>query len=98
MSFEREENARRTADRAQSNLEAGIRRTGGHSFRVTVFDLSTTGCKIEFIERPAVGERVWVRFDGLSAVEGTVRWVAGHIGGVQFQHPLHEAIFRRLVG
>jgi hypothetical protein len=65
---------------------------------VNVFDLSPRGCKIEFIERPAVGERVWVKFDGLEAVEGMVRWVAGHVGGVEFQRPLHDAVFKRLAG
>jgi hypothetical protein len=84
--------------REASTLEAGIRRSGGRSFRVNVFDLSPRGCKIEFIERPAVGERVWVKFDGLEAVEGMVRWVAGHVGGVEFQRPLHDAVFKRLAG
>jgi hypothetical protein len=37
-----------------------------------------------------------VRFDGLEGIEGSVRWVEGHIGGVQFLHPLHEAVFERL--
>jgi hypothetical protein len=43
-----------------------------------------------------VGERVWVKFDGLEAIEGSVRWVDGHTGGVQFTRPLHEAVFERL--
>jgi hypothetical protein len=32
----------------------------------------------------------------LEAIEGSVRWVEGHTGGVQFEHPLHEAVFDRL--
>jgi hypothetical protein len=88
----------RASHRVGSVLEAGIRRSGGRSFRVNVFDISPQGCKIEFIERPAVGERVWVKFDGLEAVEGMVRWVAGHVGGVEFQRPLHDAVFKRLAG
>ena len=77
--------------------EAGLRRSGARAFRVNVFDLSPLGCKIEFIERPAIDERVWVKFDGLEAVEGTVRWIAGHIGGLRFQRPLHDAVFERLL-
>jgi len=76
--------------------EANIRRSGAHAFRVRVFDASRNGCKIEFIERPAVGERLWIKFDGLVAVEGIVRWVAGHVGGIEFVLPLHEAVFERL--
>lgn len=63
---------------------------------MSVFDLSPEGCKIEFVERPGLGERVWVKFDNLEALEGSVRWVAGHVGGVQFERPLHAAVFDRL--
>jgi hypothetical protein len=67
-----------------------------HGYRVRVFDASPEGCKVEFVERPAIGERVWVRFDGIEPLEGTVRWVEGHVGGVKFKRPLHQAVFQRL--
>lgn len=86
----------RAADRLTFQAEVGIRRAGLKGFRVRVFDGSRAGCKIEFVERPVVGERVWVKFDGLEAVEGTVRWLDGPIGGVQFVRPLHQAVFHRL--
>jgi hypothetical protein len=73
-----------------------IRRSGFHGFRVRAFDLSPDGCKIEFIERPAIGERVWIKFDNLEALEAEVRWIEGHIGGVQFAHALHPAVFERI--
>ena len=86
----------RSPERIQFTAEAGLRRSGARAYRVRVFDLSPKGCKIEFIERPAIGERVWVKFDTLAALEGTVRWIDGHIGGLQFERPLHDAVFRRL--
>src|SRR5690348_14700009 len=86
----------RGAPRLRLETEANIRRSGAHGFRVRVFDASPEGCKIEFIERPAVGERIWIKFDQLQAIEGTVRWVAGHVGGIEFANPLHEAVFERL--
>jgi hypothetical protein len=63
---------------------------------VTLFDFSRDGCKIEFVERPDVGERVWVKFESFTAIEATVRWVAGHVCGVQFERTLHEAIFEHI--
>jgi len=90
-----EQNAR-GALRLTLDAEVGIRRSGMHPFRVRVFDVSRDGCKIEFVERPAIGERVWVKFDGLEALEGTVRWVEGHIGGVHFIRRLHLAVFETL--
>jgi PilZ domain len=88
----------RDAGRLILNAEVGIRRSGGHSFRVRVFDASPEGCKIEFVERPAIGERIWVKFDGLEGIEATVCWVDGHMGGVQFGRPLHVAVFQGLAG
>lgn len=85
-------------ERLSLSAEVAIRRSGIHPFRVELFDVSPQGCKIEFVERPSVGERVWVRFDGLAALEGSVRWVEGHVGGVQFVHPIHRAVFERLTG
>lgn len=85
------------AARFKLTAEVGIRRSGAHPFRVQVFDASCAGCGIEFIERPAVGELVWVKFDGLEALEGTVRWIEGHVGGVLFSHPIHGSVFEQLV-
>jgi hypothetical protein len=65
---------------------------------VRVYDASPSGCRIEFVERPAVGERVWVKFDSLVAVEGYVRWIEGHVGGVEFERPLYDAVFQKLFG
>ena len=89
---------RRQFERMNLLAEVGMRRSGIHPFRVHLFDTSRYGCKIEFIERPMVGELVWVKFDGLEALEATVRWVEGHVGGVLFQRPIHEALFSRLRG
>jgi hypothetical protein len=89
-------NEPRRAHRTDLDAEVRLRRSGALGFRVRVLDASREGCKVEFVERPAVGERIWVRFDGLEGIEASVRWVEGHIGGVQFLHPLHEAVFERL--
>ena len=86
----------RRAQRVGMSAEVSIRRAGLHGFRVRVFDASRSGCKIEFVERPSVGERVWVKFDGLEAIEATVRWVDGHYGGVEFERPLYQAVFERI--
>lgn len=87
----------RSSDRAASSIEVGVRRSGGHCFRVRLFDLSPKGCKMEFVERPDIGERIWVKFDTLQGIAGRVRWIAGHVGGVQFEPAMHEAVFRALL-
>jgi hypothetical protein len=58
-----------------------------------VFDASSHGCKVEFVERPEMQECVWVRFEGLEPLEAHVRWLEGHCAGLQFSRPIHPAVF-----
>lgn len=74
-----------------------LRRTGRTNYFTRISDASPTGCKVEFVERPAIGERVWVKFDGLDALQAEVRWVNGFIGGVQFFRPVYPAVFDLLL-
>lgn len=86
----------RAAPRVPPQAEVDVRRPGGHPFRVRLFDASPVGCKIEFVEKPVVGQVVWVRFDGLQPNEATVRWIEGAYGGIEFKRPIYPAIFDRL--
>jgi hypothetical protein len=70
-----------------------MRRAGKLSFRVHVYDLSPDGCKAEFVDRPELHEQLWIKFDGLEALEASVRWLAGSRAGVRFARPLHAAVF-----
>jgi hypothetical protein len=72
--------------------KAGYAKTG-----VTVLDLSTTGCRLELPERVAVGETLWVTFDGLKPIEARVAWLDGGTAGLSFVVPIHPAVFDALV-
>jgi hypothetical protein len=84
--------------RAVLDAEVALRRSGQQGYRVTIHDASPHGCRIELVERPRIDERVWVKFEGLDAVEGLVCWVDGFVAGVEFVQPIHPAVFDRLVG
>ena len=86
----------RKRQRVPLTAHVNIRRAGVHGFRVRIYDASPEGCKIEFVERPALGERLWVKFDGLEAIEATVCWLDGHIGGVHFEKQMHDAVFKHV--
>jgi PilZ domain len=64
---------------------------------VNVHDISPEGCRLEFVERPRLDEIVWVKFDGLDAVESSVCWVTGHDVGIQFGQPIYPAVFDFLI-
>ena len=87
----------RVSERAEVEAEVSLRRSGGHSYRVRLFDLTGAGCKIEFVERPKGGELVWVKFDGIEAIEATVCWVDGHTGGLRFLRPFYPSVFELLL-
>jgi hypothetical protein len=75
-----------------------LRRRGHHNFTVKVFNLSKEGCKLEFLERPELEETVWVKFEGLDLLQAKVCWLKDLTVGVEFERPLHEAVFETLTG
>lgn len=87
----------RKADRVAVNAEVALRRSAQLNYRVRAFDASPYGCKLEFVERPELEERVWVKFEGLDALEGLVVWVGGFVAGVEFVRPMHQAVFDAMV-
>ena len=86
----------RRSERISLDAHVSLRRVGRANFRVTVTDASPDGCKVELVERPSMGERVLVKFDGLEPLEADVCWVAGFTAGLMFQKPIHPAVFELL--
>lgn len=87
----------RTTDRLDISTEIRLRRIGQPNFSVRMFDLSPDGCKIEVIERPRVGERMMLKFDGLETIQAEVMWIDGFIVGLKFERAFHPAVFDLLV-
>lgn len=87
----------RRHERVSVEGEVAMRRSGKVSFRVHIYDLSPEGCKAEFVERPELDEQLWIKFDGLEALEARVRWLSGAKAGVSFSRPLHSAVFGLIV-
>ena len=88
--------ADRNEDRVELSTTVTLRRMGRTPYQATVFDLSPTGCKVEFVERPRPDEQIWAKFDGLDSIEATVRWVDGYHGGIEFVQAIHPAVFELL--
>lgn len=87
----------RKAERIHINAQVFLRRAGQLNYRVRAYDATRFGCKVEFVERPTLDERVWIKFEGLSALEGLVCWVDGFLAGIEFVQALHPAVFETLV-
>jgi hypothetical protein len=87
----------RAEQRLELSAEIALRRPGRQHYQARIFDLSRTGCRIEFVERPRVGELVWAKFDGLDALEAEVRWMDGFFGGIEFKRAIYPAVFELLL-
>ena len=87
----------RTSDRTGISSEVRVRRIGRASFNVKMFDLSPSGCRIEVVDRPLVGDQLLVKFDGLEVLNAEVCWVEEQAAGLRFERPLHPAVFDLLV-
>lgn len=87
----------RNSPRTPLTAEVLLRRVGGHPYRVRIFDLSPHGCKVEFVERPQLDEQLWVKLEGIETLQGSVCWIKGHTAGIEFERPVHAAVFELLV-
>ena len=87
----------RQSGRVPLEAEITMRRAGFPNFRVQIDDISAEGCRVEFVDRPNLNERVWVKFEGLTAVEGSVVWVKDRSAGIKFDHAIHPAVFDDLI-
>ena len=87
----------RRSTRIGLSAEIVLRRAGQSNYRVKILDVSTDGCRAEFVDRPELEEHIWVKFEGLGALEAIVCWVRGFEVGLEFEHPIHPAVFEMLV-
>lgn len=87
----------RRGTRVRVSAPVSLRRSGKIAYHVTVFDVSAFGCKVEFVDRPAIDEHVWLRFPGIEPIEAQVCWIEGPHAGLSFVKVLHPAVFDLLL-
>lgn len=85
-------NSRRTID-----ARVLLKRSGAISYIVHAFNISEHGCKVEFVERPSVGETVWVKFGSLEPIRSTVRWTEDFTVGLEFARPIDTRVLEWLL-
>src|SRR4249919_3764536 len=86
----------RNHERLRVEGEVTMRRAGKLAYRVHIYDLSPDGCRAEFVDRPAFAEQLWIKFDGMEALQANVRWIGGARAGFKFIRPIHPAVFDML--
>lgn len=84
--------AARVAISADVQFRSGMRR-----FQAAVSDLSTHGARISVVHLMRVGDRFFLKFPTLEALEAEVVWVDHFEAGCRFSRPLHPAAFETVV-
>ena len=87
----------RRTPRVDLDAEVLLRRSMQINYRVRVYDISPQGCLVEFCEAPSLQELLWVKFEGLEALEALVCWTRGPLAGLKFVRPIHPAVFALLL-
>jgi hypothetical protein len=90
------DNEERRTGRVTLRADVDFRRSGTHKYRVNILDFSPTGCRIELPERVTPDEIIWISLPGIEALEGRVRWVDEWTAGVEFERPIHPAVFEMM--
>ena len=87
------DNHGRKAERVQLQADIDFRRTGEHRWRVNIYDISPQGCRVEVPVRVKPEDTIWISLPGLETIQARVCWVKGWVAGVEFERPLHQAVF-----
>ena len=82
----------RGAERAQVKANARFREAGFNPYDAELFDLSSTGFRMNTYARPAIGKHIWVSLPGLQQLECVVRRADGNEYGCEFVNPLHPSV------
>ena len=95
MAHDRERRRRR---RQRVAAEVDFRRTHEPRCPVALRDLSPQGCRIGSRLRLDRGGLVWVRLPSLESLPARVRWVGELESGVEFDRPMHVAVYDMIAG
>ena len=88
---------RRRVARTALRLNATMRDGSRSKVAAKVIDMSTRGCRIECTTTVADGSWVWLNIAGLESQYSRVVWHCNEFIGLEFEKPLSDAVYERLL-
>ena len=88
---------RRRVERLALRLTATMRDGTRSRVKARVIDMSTNGCRIECSSSVEDDNWVWLSIAGLETQFSRVVWHCGEFIGLEFEKPVAEAVFERLL-
>ncbi|WP_419825401.1 PilZ domain-containing protein [Sphingomonas sp.] len=87
----------RAAERYDTVLPGGVRRSGSSRVAGTVRDLSRSGFRIDAQERLPQGSVVWLKIGHLEPLMAEVVWSEGLSAGCRFAATLHPSVLETVL-
>jgi hypothetical protein len=84
---------RRRHERLELDADVEFRRKREAHYTIRMHDLTPHGCRIAPPEYVGTGELVWVQLPSLQSLLSRVKWTSGWQSGVEFDRPMHPAVF-----
>lgn len=88
---------RRRVSRTALSLSATIRDGNQTKAKARVIDMSTHGCRVECSTAVSDDNWIWLGIAGLETQHCRVVWHCHEFAGLEFEKPLSEAVFERLL-
>ena len=88
---------RRRVERLALRLTATMRDGRSSRVQARVIDMSTNGCRIECTHPVKDDSWVWLSIAGIETQYCRVAWHCEEFIGLQFERPLSEAVFEKLL-
>jgi PilZ domain-containing protein len=89
---------RRCCARVPLDADVAFRKPREAHYAIKMHDLTAQGCRVACPERLDKGDLVWVQLPSLESQPAWVRWSQKAQSGVEFDHPMHEAVFEMMAG
>ncbi|WP_407696044.1 PilZ domain-containing protein [Sphingomicrobium lutaoense] len=73
------------------------RESGQRETAAKLADLTRLGGRVELLSRLKIHDEIWIRLPGLSPIKAFVCWSQSFDAGLEFERPLHPAVFEHLL-
>ena len=94
---QKRQDERRRVERIALRLTATMRDGTRSRVKVRVIDMSIRGCRIECSSTLTVDSWIWLSIAGLETQYCRVAWNCEEFNGLEFERPIAEAVFDKLL-
>ncbi|WP_114228561.1 MULTISPECIES: PilZ domain-containing protein [Sphingomonas] len=93
-----EQDNKRRDGRERLTAAVNFRKPKEMPYEVSLENMSPHGCCIALRERVVEGQLLWITVPGIEPLQSWVRWHGEWHAGLEFERPMHVAVFDHVAG